>query len=69
MHQKISKGLVIAHYGETIDLEDLNNNSKETIKCNLRKNLPKITVGDIVNYSVNTNINTSDNNLGNNYKI
>lgn len=54
-------GLIIAHYGDLVDVE---NNLNKVIKCNLRQNLPALAVGDRVLYQL---INTLDDNQDNKY--
>lgn len=39
------RGLVVAHYGDQIDLETAD---KKLIRCNIRQNLPTLVVGDYV---------------------
>jgi ribosome biogenesis GTPase len=39
------EGLVIAHFGATLDIE---NKAGETIRCKVRSNLPALVTGDIV---------------------
>lgn len=59
-HTELLTGLVIARYGETVTIEDINNISYDYIVCNLRKSLEPITVGDYVKYEINP-----DNNYNN----